>query len=74
MTIRIGILGYGNLGRGVEAAIRQNEDLSLVAVFTEIPWLDVMYSPPTKSSLNAKKDASQIGIVFLSCGVNVFIP
>ena len=34
MTIRIGILGYGNLGRGVEAAIRQNDDLSLVAVFT----------------------------------------
>ncbi len=34
MTIRIGIFGYGNLGRGVEAAIRQNEDLSLVAVFT----------------------------------------
>lgn len=34
MTIRIGIFGYGNLGRGVEAAIRQNSDLSLVAVFT----------------------------------------
>ncbi len=31
---RIGIFGYGNLGRGVEAAIRQNEDLELVAVFT----------------------------------------
>ncbi len=34
MTIRIGIFGYGNLGRGVEAAIRQNSDLSLEAVFT----------------------------------------
>lgn len=32
--IRIGIVGYGNLGRGVEAAIRQNEDMELVAVFT----------------------------------------
>ena len=31
---RIGILGYGNLGRGVECAIRQNEDMELVAVFT----------------------------------------
>lgn len=37
MTIRIGIFGYGNLGRGVEAAIRQNEDLSLIAVFTRRP-------------------------------------
>lgn len=32
--IRIGILGYGNLGRGVELACRQNEDLELVALFT----------------------------------------
>lgn len=34
MSIRIGIFGYGNLGRGVEAAIRQNEDTTLAAVFT----------------------------------------
>lgn len=32
--IKIGIYGYGNLGRGVEAAIRQNEDMQLCAVFT----------------------------------------
>nr|WP_325189943.1 diaminopimelate dehydrogenase [uncultured Selenomonas sp.] len=31
---RIGILGYGNLGRGVEYAVEANEDLELVAVFT----------------------------------------
>lgn len=34
MSIRIGILGYGNLSRGVESAIKQNEDLELAAVFT----------------------------------------
>ncbi|MBO5030521.1 MAG: diaminopimelate dehydrogenase [Lachnospiraceae bacterium] len=34
MSTRIGILGYGNLGRGVECAIRQNDDMELVAVFT----------------------------------------
>ncbi len=34
MSIRIGIVGYGNLSRGVESAITQNEDLSLEAVFT----------------------------------------
>lgn len=32
--MRIGILGYGNLGRGVEAAIKQNADMELAAVFT----------------------------------------
>lgn len=31
---RVGILGYGNLGRGVECAIKQNPDLELLAVFT----------------------------------------
>ena len=34
MTIRIGIMGYGNLGRGIECAIKQNSDMELVAVFT----------------------------------------
>lgn len=32
--IRIGILGYGNLGRGVELAIRENDDMELMGVFT----------------------------------------
>ncbi len=32
--MKIGILGYGNLGRGVESAIKQNPDTELVAVFT----------------------------------------
>lgn len=32
--MRIGILGYGNLGKGVEAAVKQNSDMELVAVFT----------------------------------------
>ncbi|MBR6769544.1 MAG: diaminopimelate dehydrogenase [Clostridia bacterium] len=34
MNIRIGIFGYGNLGKGIENAIRQNPDMTLVAVFT----------------------------------------
>ena len=32
--IRIGIFGYGNLGRGVECAVKQNSDMELVAIFT----------------------------------------
>ncbi len=32
--IRIGIVGYGNIGRGVEQAIKRNEDMELAAVFT----------------------------------------
>lgn len=33
-TIRVGILGYGNLGRGVELALRQNPDMNLAGIFT----------------------------------------
>lgn len=32
--IRLGIVGYGNLGKGVERAIEQNDDMELVAIFT----------------------------------------
>ncbi len=34
MKIRIGILGYGNLGKGIECAIKQNDDMELAGVFT----------------------------------------
>lgn len=35
--IRVGIVGYGNLGRGVERALSQNADLKLVGIFTRRP-------------------------------------
>ncbi|MEE0928638.1 MAG: diaminopimelate dehydrogenase [Acutalibacteraceae bacterium] len=35
--IKVGILGYGNLGRGIECAIKQNPDMELAAVFTRRP-------------------------------------
>ncbi len=34
MTIKIGIMGYGNLGRGIECAIKHCDDMELAAVFT----------------------------------------
>jgi diaminopimelate dehydrogenase len=34
MTIKIGIMGYGNLGKGVECSISQNNDMSLYGIFT----------------------------------------
>lgn len=43
--IRIGIAGYGNLGRGVEAAISKNADMTLVGVFSR-------RDPTTVSTLN----------------------
>ncbi len=34
MKIKVAILGYGNLGRGIECAVKQNDDMELTAVFT----------------------------------------
>lgn len=45
MSIRIGIFGYGNLGKGVEASIPNNPDMELTAVFTRRPPSEV--SPVT---------------------------
>ncbi len=47
MAIRIGIYGYGNLGRGIECAIRNNPDMELVAVFTRRPPASLTIQTPS---------------------------
>ena len=47
MSIRIGIYGYGNIGRGVECALRQNKDMDLVAVFTRREPSSLKIDTPT---------------------------
>lgn len=44
--IRIGIAGYGNLGKGVESALAQNADMELVAVFTRRDPQGLVLSTP----------------------------
>ena len=53
MSIRIGISGYGNLGRGVECAVRQNPDMELAAVFTRRDPKDVKILTRTARVVNA---------------------
>lgn len=55
MSIRIGILGYGNLGRGIECAIRQNPDLELTAVFTRRDPEKVSILTPTAHVCRAEE-------------------
>ena len=52
MSIKIGILGYGNLGRGVECAVKQNDDMELVAVFTRRNPEDVKILTETATVCN----------------------
>lgn len=48
MTTRIAILGYGNLGRGVEKAIEKNSDMQLCAIFTRRNPLELKVSSDAK--------------------------
>ncbi len=70
MTIRIGILGYGNLGKGVEYAVRQNDDMTLAAVFTRRDPASVKIMTegvPVYSVNDAPAHASEIDVLIL-CG------
>lgn len=77
MSIRIGIYGYGNLGRGVECAIRQNPDMELTAVFTRrSPDTVKVLTPGVKvlpvSEAAAMKD--QIDVMILCGGSATDLP
>lgn len=70
MTVRIGILGYGNLGKGVEYAVSQNEDMTLAAVFTRRDPASVNIitkGVPVYTASEAKEHASEIDVLIL-CG------
>lgn len=55
MSIRVGIMGYGNLGRGVECAVAQNADMELKAVFTRRNPADLQIWSKTAQVVNAKE-------------------
>lgn len=77
MTIRIGILGYGNLGRGVECAIRQNPDLELTAVFTRRAPESVKIltqNVPVYSVDEAKAHKDEIDVLILCGGSATDLP
>lgn len=67
---RIGIVGYGNIGRGVEAAVNQNPDIELVAVFTRRPPESIKINNPSAklvSTSEAGKYINDIDVMVL-CG------
>lgn len=70
MKTRIGILGYGNLGRGIECAIKHNDDMELVAVFTRRNPDDVkiMTENVKVYSINDVKDFKDKIDVMILCG------
>ena len=79
--VKIGIMGYGNLGRGVECAIKQNPDMELAAVFTRRNPEDVkiltegvgVYSADDVASFSAAAgaDPAKAIDVLIICGGSV---
>ena len=76
MSIRIGIMGYGNLGRGVECAVRQNPDMELAAVFTRRAPETVNILTKTAAVCRAEDAASwkdKIDVLILCGGSAYFL-
>ena len=70
MSIRIGIYGYGNLGKGIECAIRQNPDMTLAAVFTRRDPSSVQIATPNVPVCRADEVGQFVGKidVMILCG------
>lgn len=75
--MKIGILGYGNLGRGVECAIAQNPDAELAAVFTRRDPKDVKIltdGVPVMSADDAVKMKDKIDVLIICGGSATDLP
>ena len=68
--IRIGIAGYGNLGKGVELAVRQNDDMELAGIFTrrEPSSVKVMTEGVQAYKLDEAKNMQDKIDVMIICG------
>ena len=74
--IRIGILGYGNLGRGVEMAMAQNDDMELVGVFTrrDPATVQVASDVPVRSVAELDAGVDDIDVLILCGGSATDLP
>ncbi len=76
MVIRIGIYGYGNLGRGVELSIAQNPDLTAVGVFTrrDPSTLKTLTGIPVYKAEDAVHMQGEIDVMILCGGSATDLP
>ena len=76
MSIKVGILGYGNLGRGVEAAVKKNDDIELAAVYTRRApeTLKVNSGAPVKSITDLESGNEDIDVLIICGGSATDLP
>ena len=75
--IRLGIVGYGNLAKGVECAVRQNPDMCLAAVFTRRDPASVKVRTPGVPVLPVEEAAAwkdKIDVMILCGGSATDLP
>lgn len=67
MKIRVGIVGYGNLGRGVEAAVKLQPDMELIGVFSRRNGLETVSGVPSYAMSELESFKGKIDVMVL-CG------
>ena len=72
--IRIGILGYGNLGRGAELAVKHNKDMELVGVFTRRDPKTISCTAPVYKEDALLTMEDQIDVLLLCGGSATDLP
>ncbi|MCQ2512208.1 MAG: diaminopimelate dehydrogenase [Lachnospiraceae bacterium] len=74
--IRIGIIGYGNIGRGVEVNVQENPDMELVAIFTrrDPATLKTMGKCPVLSVKEVENWVGKIDVMFIAGGSATDLP
>ncbi|MCR5799779.1 MAG: diaminopimelate dehydrogenase [Lachnospiraceae bacterium] len=75
--MKVAILGYGNLGRGIESAIRQNDDMELVAFFTRRAPETLKTQTagvPVYSVSDIEKHGDEIDMLFICGGSATDLP
>jgi diaminopimelate dehydrogenase len=76
IMIKIGILGYGNLGRGVEAAVTASEDMELVAIYSrrDPSKVKVRSNVPVKSTADLDTGKEDIDVLVICGGSATDLP
>ena len=76
MSIRIGIYGYGNLGRGVELALKQNPDMTAVGVFTrrDPKTVKTLTGIPVYAASELESKQNAIDVLILCGGSSTDLP
>lgn len=75
--IKVGIAGYGNIGKGVEAAIKQNPDMQLTVIFTRRDPLKIAPKDPSAKVLHiseAEKMQNELDVLILCGGSATDLP